>query len=292
MTPALNRRQFIDRVCVTGAFGAAAGSLSTTAAAAAQAPSRDANDLKYPKPSKDGLGDPFPSQDPVLVQEIVGASHGNLARVAELVKAVPMLAKASWDWGFGDWETALGAASHTGRREIAELLLANGAPPTIFSAAMLGQLEVVQALIAASPGIERQLGPHSIPLLAHARAGGEKAAAVLKYLESLNTPTRLAPAPLESADRAALPGRYVFGPGPRDAFIVDEEREQLGIRREGATRRGLRHLGSLEFSPPGADDVRIRFVREAAGIVQLTVAGINATNTAAIFTARKGSGSA
>jgi hypothetical protein len=28
------------------------------------------------------------------------------------------LARAAWDWGFGDWETALGAASHMGSRPI------------------------------------------------------------------------------------------------------------------------------------------------------------------------------
>ena len=40
------------------------------------------------------------------------------------------LACATLDWGFGDWETALGAASHVGRPEIAEYLIANGAEPT------------------------------------------------------------------------------------------------------------------------------------------------------------------
>ncbi len=85
------------------------------------------------------------SQDPKLVKETVAVSHGNLPRVRELVEASPALAKATWDWGFGDWETALGAASHTGRREIAELLIAHGARPDIFTFAMFGQLDVVIA---------------------------------------------------------------------------------------------------------------------------------------------------
>jgi hypothetical protein len=50
---------------------------------------------------------------------MVGASHGNLARVNELVLAHPALANAAWDWGFGDWETAIGAASHVGNKQIA-----------------------------------------------------------------------------------------------------------------------------------------------------------------------------
>jgi hypothetical protein len=44
--------------------------------------------------------------------------------------------RAAWDWGFGDWEDALGACSHTGNREIAGYLIER-ARPTIFSAAML-----------------------------------------------------------------------------------------------------------------------------------------------------------
>ena len=94
----------------------------------------------------------MPSQDPAVVREIVGVSHADLKRVRELVERQPALANASVDWGFGDWENALGAASHMGRRDIAELLLANGARPTVFSAAMLGQLDVVKRLRLGEPG--------------------------------------------------------------------------------------------------------------------------------------------
>src|SRR5262249_53199767 len=90
----------------------------------------------------------FPRQDLALVQEMVRVSHSNLPRVKELLQAHPALAKAAMDWGFGDWEDALGAASHMGRVDIADVLLANGARPTIFSAAMMGQLETVKAFIA------------------------------------------------------------------------------------------------------------------------------------------------
>src|SRR5581483_10877114 len=101
-------------------------------------------------------GDPpssFPTQEPDLVREMVAVSHGNVARVKELVGRQQTLAKAAFDWGFGDWETALGAASHVGNREIAEFLLANGARPSIFSAAMLGHLDVVKAFVSATPGV-------------------------------------------------------------------------------------------------------------------------------------------
>ena len=97
----------------------------------------------------------FPAQDPALVKEVVGVSHRDIKRVRELVEHQPALARASIDWGYGDWETCIDAASHVGNRPIADFLLANGARPTIFSAAMMGQLDVVKAFIAARPGVQR-----------------------------------------------------------------------------------------------------------------------------------------
>jgi len=83
----------------------------------------------------------FPSHPPELVKETVIVAHGNVRRLREIVDERPALARAAWDWGFGDWEDALGAASHVGNREIAEYLIAHGARPTLFSATMLGQLD-------------------------------------------------------------------------------------------------------------------------------------------------------
>src|SRR3954454_7708448 len=144
----------------------------------------------------------FPSLHPSLVKEVVGLSHSNLARVKELVQQHPALAKTSWDWGYGDHETALGAASHVGQRAIAEFLLENGAPPTLFSATMLGQLDVVKACMAATPGLQRIRGPHSLSLMVHARAGGPPAAAVATYLESIgDAALPLADAPLTAEER-------------------------------------------------------------------------------------------
>src|SRR5216683_2192626 len=142
------------------------------------------------------VSDLFPSQPADLVREMVAVSHFNLKRVKELVEARPSLAKAAWDWGFGDWETALGAASHMGNRPIAEYLISKGARPSLFSAAMLGQLEVVKAFVAAQPHVQRIRGPHSISLLAHATAGGEAARPVFEFLQSLGDADAEPPAPL------------------------------------------------------------------------------------------------
>lgn len=126
-----------------------------------------------------------PALEPTLVNEFVLKSHGDLDRVRELLEAHPSLVNACWDWGGGDFETALGAAAHTGSREIALLLLENGARMDIFAAAMLGHLEVVKTIIAADPQARLKPGPHGIPLLVHAQMGGDEAQPVLEYLQSL-----------------------------------------------------------------------------------------------------------
>jgi ankyrin repeat protein len=82
----------------------------------------------------------------------------------------------------GDWESALGAAGHMGRRDIAELLLAHGARLDLFVAAMLGELAIVEAMLSAHPEMRGAAGPHGIPLLRHAEAGGEQAQAVVDFL--------------------------------------------------------------------------------------------------------------
>jgi hypothetical protein len=123
---------------------------------------------------------------PELVKEFVSVAHGSLPAVQTMLEAEPALLNAVWDWGGGDFESALGAAGHTGQREIAEYLLARGARTDLFVAAMLGQLEVVRAILTAHPEAARSLGPHGIPLKTHAQAGGERARAVLEYLETLD----------------------------------------------------------------------------------------------------------
>src|SRR5579872_5036692 len=123
-----------------------------------------------------------------LVHEFVGTAHGNLARVQELLAQEPSLVNAAWDWGGGDWETALGAAAHMGRRDIALFLLDHGARLDLYAAAMLGHLDIVRSTLEAFPAALRVPGPHGIPLLAHARAGGEDAASVVEYLTMLAAP--------------------------------------------------------------------------------------------------------
>jgi hypothetical protein len=214
-------------------------------------------------PNLDSVIDLFPTQPPELVREMVTVAHFDLNRVKELVGARPSLARASWDWGFGDWEDALGAASHMGNRPIADYLISKGARPSLFSAAMLGQLEVVKAFLAAQPGAQRIRGPHSISLLAHAKAGGEPARPVFDFLESLGDADADTPVPLSPADAEALKGTYIFGHAANQQIDVTVDNAQLVWTRKGSMGRPLSHLGNRIFSPWGAPAVRIHFTQEA-----------------------------
>ena len=120
-----------------------------------------------------------------LVEEFVSKAHGDMERVKALLNQEPTLVNAAWDWGGGDFETALGAAAHMGRRDIANFLLDHGARIDIFAATMLGKLEIVKTILDSFPETKYILGPHRIPLLAHAEADGLESQAVLNYLKSL-----------------------------------------------------------------------------------------------------------
>jgi hypothetical protein len=130
------------------------------------------------------MSDAPPQLDPATVQAFVANAHGDLDAVREQLAAEPALVNASWDWGSGDWETGLGAAAHMGRRDIALFLLESGARIDVFAAAMLGYVDVVRAVLEVDPSTRDALGAHGIPLVAHARAGGEDARGVLELLEA------------------------------------------------------------------------------------------------------------
>lgn len=223
--------------------------------------------MQKPESRPEPLPDLFPTQPPELIREVVTVAHFDLKRVQELVDARPSLARAAWDWGFGDWETPLGAASHMGNRPIAEYLIAKGARPSLFSAAMLGQLEVVKAFVAAHPHIQHTQGPHSISLLAHAKAGGEASKDVFAYLQSLGDAGFSPQAPLTDAESTSMLGAYTYGFSGNQQIDVTAEHGQLTWTRKGTMGRMLFHLGDRVFYPGGAPAVRIRFSGEKESVV-------------------------
>jgi hypothetical protein len=221
-------------------------------------------------PKREMIADLFPTQPPELAREFVTVAHFDLKRVKELAEARPSLARAAWDWGFGDWEDALGAASHMGNRPIAEYLISKGARPSLFSAAMMGQLDVVKAFAATQPGVQRIRGPHSISLLAHAEAGGEPARQVLEFLQSLGDAGAEPAVPLSAGDIDAVKGTYVFGHATNEQIEVTVDDGQALWARAGMMGRPLFHIGNRVFYPWGAPAVRIHFAEEN-GTVAMTI---------------------
>ena len=126
-----------------------------------------------------------PQFDRTRVKRFVIAGHGNLAAVKAMLAEEPNLINGAIDWGNGDFETALGGASHMGRSDIAEFLLDHNARLDIFAATMLGKIDIVKAVVAAFPNIVHVPGPHGIPLIVHAEKGGPAAQAVLDFLRPL-----------------------------------------------------------------------------------------------------------
>jgi hypothetical protein len=127
-----------------------------------------------------------PALNADLVRNFVIAGHGNLENVKQLLEQEPGLLNACWDWGGGDFETAIEGAGHTGSKDCANYLLGKGARMNIFCAAMLGELEIVKGFLAAFPDLKSSKGPHGLQLLHHARQGGGDAKEVLAYLESVS----------------------------------------------------------------------------------------------------------
>lgn len=206
----------------------------------------------------------FPREDSALAREIVGAAHFDEKKVRELVGRRPSLVNAWFDWGFGDWESALGAASHVGRRPIAEFLIANGARIDIFAAAMLGMTDVVKAFVAAQPGVQRTLGPHGITLLDHAKAGGPQAAATVQYLEQLgDAGQRPATVPFPEDRVNLLTGRYRIDGESREIEIKVSRNGILQIECPGRdgfrSPRNLFHKGADTFFPSGVPSIGFRF---------------------------------
>lgn len=126
-----------------------------------------------------------PALQPELVKEFVRKGHSDLNGTKEMLVQTPGLLNSCWDWGGGDFETAIEGAGHVGNKDIANFLLSNGARMNIFCAAMLGKTDFVKAALTAYPDLKTSKGPHGLQLLHHAKKGGEEAKEVLDFLQSI-----------------------------------------------------------------------------------------------------------
>lgn len=267
MTKSINRRTLV-RTSAMGLFGLvnlpASGS------------SRDR--MKMEKVSSH-----FPNIDPQIVQEIVGKSHFDLDYVKKHVEARPELARSVWEWRFGDFESAIGAASHVGRRDIALYLLSKGARTTIFTHVMLGHLEVVRAMIQSIPGIQKTMGPHGLSLLHHAYAGkqmkdtmtgleNEAVEMTIEYLENLGDAGGETYIEISPEDQKKYLGDYKYGDGEKEGFTIElNMRKLLALGPIGGFGGALYKINENEFIYNGAPSVIITFDIQAEKVKSLTL---------------------
>ncbi|MGI9552583.1 MAG: hypothetical protein ACR2MT_15380 [Aurantibacter sp.] len=114
-------------------------------------------------------------EEPIItldeITEFVFAAHNDFDKTKAMVQKNPVILNAANQFTKGDFETALGGASHMGRDDIAKMLVARGARMDIFNLTFLGFTDVVKNLIEANPQYLMAPGPHGFNLLHHANVG-------------------------------------------------------------------------------------------------------------------------
>ena len=118
-----------------------------------------------------------------IVKEFVIAGHGKIEEVRQMLSEYPNLLYCRYDWGNGDFEEAIEGAGHVGNQEIAKYLIDQGARPNIYVLTMLGETEIVKAILVKYPVLLNGKGPHGFTLLHHAMKGGESSKELLEYFK-------------------------------------------------------------------------------------------------------------
>ena len=131
------------------------------------------------------FADEKPQFDAALVKEFVGTSHRDMSKVVELHTNHPALLNVAWDWGGGDFETALGAASHVGYIELVNYLIEKGGQMNFLTLCLLGKTEMVKSMLTAYPPLLNMKGSHGFSPLHHAIQGEANAEEVKEYLETI-----------------------------------------------------------------------------------------------------------
>ena len=105
------------------------------------------------------------------IDEFVLAAHRDADKTKKMVDHNPLILNCASQYVRGDFETAIGGASHMGRKDIADILVERGARLDIFNLTFLGFPDVVKKLIETSPNYLTAYGPHGFTLLHHAKVG-------------------------------------------------------------------------------------------------------------------------
>lgn len=188
------------------------------------------------------------------VNDFVGACHARIDDVRAMLGEDPGLGKAAWDWGFGDWETAIGACSHTGRKDIIELLLTHGARPDVFTFATLDDVDAVRAFIERVPGARAVEGPHSITIFRHALAGN--AERVKNYLAEVGLDDDLNHFQTDPGLARSLTGTFGIA-NDRDQRFEIGWFERLSCLTLATSGEASRNLMPIEASPGDTPDGRV-----------------------------------
>ena len=112
-----------------------------------------------------------PIFDHELITEFVFAAHKSLEETKKILDKHPLLLNCANQFKKGDFETAVGGASHMGRKDIVDFLVSRGARLDIFNYAFLGYGEFIKKVVTDHPHLLRAPGPHGFSLLHHAEVG-------------------------------------------------------------------------------------------------------------------------
>jgi ankyrin repeat protein len=121
----------------------------------------------------DAAGQPYRAPDLsaytlAVREQVVGVSHFQFDTLRELVEAHPALARAQAT----STEITVEACAHTGQREIVAYLLERGAPYSLPTAVMRGDLARARSLLAEDPLRIHERGAHDFALLWYPVIGG------------------------------------------------------------------------------------------------------------------------
>ena len=203
------------------------------------------------------IADTFPGQPAEIVREMVTVSHFDLKRVKELVESRPSLAKACWDWGFGDWESAIGCGVAHGKSANGGIFDLERRAAFDFFRGDAWTSGSCEGVCGGAARMQRIRGPHGISLLAHAKNGGAGARNVYDFLQSLGDADVEPEVPIADEEKTKLLGTYTFGIG------VTQQVEVLMQQSQGMK------TGVFTWMRKGAWDVRFiiwvsgNFIRQA-----------------------------
>jgi ankyrin repeat protein len=159
-----------------------------------------------------------------LINEFVGAAHGDFDRVKALLAEYPNLINSNAVWV----ETPIEAAAQMGRRDIVEFLLSAGAPLEICTAAMMGMADKVESMLQGDPPLKDAKGAHGLPLMYFPAVVGDTRIAeiVLAHGADINT---------GSGGNTALHAAVLFGQPDMARWLLEHGADPNALDYEQKT---------------------------------------------------------